>query len=172
MTYRDVREEPLIVVGSLGVQAIALSTGEPLWELAFAAHGIVSNAWSRVARVGDSVLFTNGKQALFIDAYDGSIHAKHALTFDAHQVVANAPFSVIAGTKGLACFHGAQLVWRTEVEDVKASGQGWFSPSSTRHVVYDAEGRKRRELAFWPHLASSSDLALLIGGVVAQADHK
>ncbi|MFO0630992.1 MAG: hypothetical protein U0325_35935 [Polyangiales bacterium] len=171
MSYRDLPVEPLIVVGSLGLLALSPVDGAPIWQLEFAAHGISTGGYTRVARLAELLVFTNGEQAVFLDARTGELRARHALTFRVQQLVANPPYVAAVGVDGLACFHGAQLAWRVEATQQRANAGGWFASSTTTWALHDGAGRFVRSLDLWPNSGSVSDMALMLGGVVAQADH-
>lgn len=104
-------------------------------------------------------------------ALEGKVRARHALTFKVNQLVTRPPVTVAAGLTGLACFHGVHLSWRAEAVQVPSPSGGWLSGTTTAHDVFDGSGRPLRRLAFWPGTGSLSDMALLLGDVVAQTDH-
>lgn len=171
MTYRDPPVEPLIVVGSLGLLALSPVDGAQVWQLNFAAHGIGTQGYTRVARLAELLVFTNGEQVVFVDAHTGELRARHALTFRVQQLVANPPYVAAVGLDGLACFHRAQLAWRVEATQRRSGAGGWFAESTTTWALYDGAGRFVRQLDLWPNTGSVSDMALMLGGAVAQADH-
>jgi hypothetical protein len=171
MAYRAAPEEPLVLVGSLGMIALAPGTGALLWQLAFADHGIQTHGYTRVARLGELIVFSNGSQVAFVDAREGKVRARHELTFRVNQLVTRPPVTVAAGLAGVACFHDVHLSWRAEEVQLPNPSGGWFSGTTTAYDVFDASGRRLQRLDFWPGSRSLSDMALLLGEVVAQADH-
>lgn len=170
MTSRTTPIEPLIVIGTLGFQAFDPTSGSLLWQLAFADHAITCPSYHRVARQGRFLVFANNTELMFVDAYTGNIFARHSLTFHVMALTANGPFVAASGPRGMACFHDGQLAWSVKESEVKSPSGGWLSSSQTVYNVVDPAGTPRQRLNFWPLQGNTSDLAIVLGGEVAQAD--
>lgn len=159
MAYRDDDSEPLIIIGSRGIQALDPRTGAQLWRNVW-PH---TTGYNRVASYSGVVALANGPALVFFERRTGRMLAEQTLPFHIMTLLVRDGALFAAGVGGIACFHGSSLAWRIERRDESS----WLNSAvSWVHVA----GGLERPLEGFSGEGSSSDLALVFGDDVAQAD--
>lgn len=157
MDYRTDQQEPLIVIGSAGIQAFDANDGAVLWQ-----HEWESPGFNRVATYATFVAIGNAKTLRIFERATGRACGSYELTFVVQRMLARETRLFVLGNDGLACLDGNTLLWKVE----QKKGQGWLSDAGLVRRI----GGLEDPLPFFAAKGGASDLALVCGEALAQTD--
>lgn len=157
MDYRTAAEEPLIVIGSAGIQAFDPRDGALKWR-----HAWESPGFNRVASFDAFVAVANAQTLRIFERATGRPCGEHRLAFTIQRLLAQGSRLFALGTDGLACLDGNTLAWAID----KQKGLSWLSDGDFVRRV----GGVVEKVPFFAGKGGNSDLALVWGEIVTQTD--